>query len=76
MRNIGSRRARQDKSITGRDGYIYKQALAYAIVAIELLPKERQEWSNKEDMKLLLDHLVTGWPLDDGLWFFQTHHNE
>jgi hypothetical protein len=42
------------QSITGRDGYVMAQALAYAIEAIEHLPDEWQEWSNKEDMKLLL----------------------
>jgi hypothetical protein len=54
-----SRRGRQAQSITGRDGYIQMQALAYAIAAIELRPEEYQEWSNMEDMKLLLDHFCT-----------------
>jgi predicted metal-dependent hydrolase len=44
------------RSITGRDGYIMAQALAYAIEAIEHLPDDWQEWSNKEDMKLLLNN--------------------
>ena len=48
--------APQVESITGRDGYLQMQALAYAIVSIEQRPKEFQEWSNKEDMKALLDH--------------------
>jgi hypothetical protein len=61
MPNTRNPRARQGKSITGRDSYIYMQALAYAIVAIELRPEEYQEWSNKEDMKLLLDHHCIGW---------------
>ena len=46
----------KSQSITGRDGYIMAQALAYAIEAIEHLPDEWQEWSNKEDMKLLLNN--------------------
>ena len=41
-------------NITGRDGYIMLQALAYAIECIEHLPERWQEWSNKEDMKTLL----------------------
>jgi hypothetical protein len=44
-------------SITGRDGYIELQALAYAIVAIELRPTRYQEWSNREDMVLVFQHL-------------------
>jgi hypothetical protein len=36
------------------------QALAYAIEAIEHLPDEGQEWSNKEDMKLLLHTFQPG----------------
>lgn len=47
---------RQGTSVTGRDGYIMAQALAYAILTIEALPEPQQEWSNKEDMKRLLDH--------------------
>lgn len=47
----------KSQSITGRDGYVVAQALAYAIEAIEHLPDEWQEWSNKEDMKLLLNTL-------------------
>jgi hypothetical protein len=41
--------------ITGRDGYLVLQAFAYAILTIERLPDEQQEWSNKEQMKILLD---------------------
>jgi hypothetical protein len=61
MSKYGARRpARQvPPSVTGRDGYIQLQALAYAIVAIELLPPRRQERSNREDMKLLLDHFCS-----------------
>ncbi len=43
------------QNITGRDGYIMAQALAYAIEAIEHLPDDWQEWSDKEDMKSLLN---------------------
>jgi hypothetical protein len=39
------------RSITGRDGYILAQALAYAITAIERLPEQLREYSNQEDMK-------------------------
>ncbi len=41
--------------ITGRDGYIFCTALAYAIIAIERLPERWQERSDKEDMKKLLE---------------------
>jgi hypothetical protein len=41
-------------SVTGRDGYIIAKALAYAIVSIEGLPEKRREWSDAQDMKLLL----------------------
>jgi hypothetical protein len=40
--------------VTGRDGYILMQALAYAIEAIGRLPERWQEWSNREDMIKLL----------------------
>jgi hypothetical protein len=43
-------------SITGRDGYIIAQALAYAIVAIDQLPEERQEFSNQQGMRALLHY--------------------
>jgi hypothetical protein len=46
----------EQKSITGRDGYIMCKALAYAIETIERLPTRWQEWSDKEDMKALLTH--------------------
>jgi len=54
MPNTRNPRARQAKSITGRDGCIELLALAFAIVAIELRPEKYQEWS--KDMRLLLDH--------------------
>jgi hypothetical protein len=41
-------------SVTGRDGYLVLQALAYTILTIEALPDRWQEWSNKEQMKKLL----------------------
>jgi hypothetical protein len=50
----------KSQSIAGRDGYVMAQALAYAIEAIEHLPDKWQEWSNKEDMKLLLNTLHPG----------------
>jgi hypothetical protein len=50
----------EPKSITGRgaarDRLIMCNALAYAILTIESLPQEQQEYSNKEDMKVMLDH--------------------
>jgi hypothetical protein len=42
-------------NITGRDHSTICKALAYAIVAIERLPDEWQEWSDKEDMGKLLE---------------------
>jgi hypothetical protein len=52
---------------TGRDGLIICKALAYAIAAIEALPEEWQEWSDKEDVVNLLrfytdnaDYFMTG----------------
>jgi predicted RecB family nuclease len=42
------------ESLTGRDDAILMQALAYAIVTIDRLPRDRQEWSNREDMWALL----------------------
>jgi hypothetical protein len=37
-----------------RDNFILAKALAYAIEAIESLPKNRQEWSDCQDMKAIL----------------------
>jgi hypothetical protein len=45
-------------TITGRDHTIICKALAYAIVAIEHLPEKWQEWSDKEDMRALLDAMA------------------
>jgi hypothetical protein len=49
-----NRRRMSRQSITGRDGYLVLQALAYTILTIEALPEPQQEWSNKEQMKELL----------------------
>lgn len=50
-------------SITGRgpmrDRLILCNALAYAILTIERLPDRQQEFSNKEDMKLMLNHFAS-----------------
>lgn len=50
-------------SITGRgpmrDRLILCNALAYAILTIERLPQQQQEWSNKEDMKLMLNYFAS-----------------
>jgi hypothetical protein len=43
--------------VTGRDGYILKQALAYAIAADAGLPEELQSPSNRADMLALLTAL-------------------
>lgn len=48
----------KSESVTGRDGYIIRKALAYAIETIERLPERWQEWSDKEDMKTLLAALT------------------
>ena len=55
MLNSKGRHARQPASSTGRDGYLVLQALAYTILTIEALPESQQEWSNKEQMKTLLE---------------------
>lgn len=46
------------RNITGRDDFIFVKALAYAIATIERLPSERQEWSDCEDMRDLLEACV------------------
>ena len=58
------------QSITGRDDMIINKALAYAILTIENLPRERQEQSDCDDMRALLvartssaahrDHVMQG----------------
>jgi hypothetical protein len=45
------------KNVTGRDGMIIRQALAYAIATIARLPRRQQEASNAQDMCALLTHL-------------------
>ena len=52
--SFNNRRRMSRRSITGRDGYLVLQALAYTILTIEALPEPQQEWSNKEEMKQLL----------------------
>jgi hypothetical protein len=44
-------------NFTGRNHSIVMTALAYAIVSIERLPEEWQQWSNKEDMRRILEAL-------------------
>jgi hypothetical protein len=61
MSSNKNRQRRQPVSFTGRDGYLLLQALAYTILTIEALPESQQEWSNKEDMKFLLDELSHGY---------------
>jgi len=45
--------------ITAREHYVTCLAYAYAIEAIERLPKRWQEWSDKEDMVVLLNKMTT-----------------
>lgn len=46
--------------ITGRDGFILRKAVLYAISTIQVLPHERQEWSDLRDMKALARALLPG----------------
>jgi hypothetical protein len=48
----------EEPSVTGRDGFVMAQALAYAIVCIDSLPEEKQERSNRDDMVALLHAMV------------------
>jgi hypothetical protein len=63
MRLLAKEKPMKDGPITGRghmrDLYVLCKALAYAIETIEKLPPRWQEWSDKEDMKLLLDHMTS-----------------
>lgn len=43
------------RNVTGRDDAIINKALAYAITTIKDLPKVRQEWSDCEDMRAMLE---------------------
>jgi hypothetical protein len=54
----GHRPQNHQQSITGRDGYLVRQALAYAIVTIGRRPARFQERSNMLDMAKLLEHLT------------------
>jgi hypothetical protein len=45
-------------NITGRDGFILVQALAYAIALIDALPLQHRPLTNQRDMKRLLDHML------------------
>jgi len=53
-----TKKTQKPKSITGRDGYILCKALAYAILCIERLPPRWQEFSDKEDMKVMLEYFA------------------
>ena len=53
--------------VTGRDRDLIVQALLYALVTIEQLPPNRHEWSDAEDMRTLLDHLVPDDAQRDGM---------
>ena len=44
--------------ITGRDDYLVRKALAYAIETIEGLPKRWQEQSDQQQMLLLLESMA------------------
>lgn len=50
-------------SITGRDSYLMRKALMYAIGVIDRLPLKEQDASDRDDMKEVLDALVR--PEDD-----------
>jgi hypothetical protein len=68
MPNSKGRQRRQPASVTGHDVnlpgerllHLTLQALAYTILTIEALPEWQQEWSNKEDMKIVLHHWSKG----------------
>jgi hypothetical protein len=36
---------------------------------------ETADWRGFPDKAVIRATLVTGWPGDDGLWFFQTHYD-
>ena len=44
-----------------RETLVMAKALAYAIQVIEVLPKRWQEWSDKEDMKVILHERFPMW---------------
>jgi hypothetical protein len=46
------------KEVTGRDGYILVEALAFTIEALSALPIEFRPDNNITDMKRILDGLV------------------
>lgn len=46
-----------NRDITGRDSNIVAKALAYAILSIDQLPKDRRELIDQEDMKAILKFL-------------------
>ena len=48
----------RNMNVTGRDPYIVAKGLAYGYVIINAMPEKRQEWSDGEDMLLLLTALV------------------
>lgn len=54
QKDITMARKTASTSITGRDGYIVPQAMLYAIGYIQSLPDERQEWSNMQNMCMIV----------------------
>jgi len=52
-----------EQGITGRgqmrDTLIVCNALAYAILTIERLPVDQQEYSNMQDMRAMLEHIAS-----------------
>jgi hypothetical protein len=44
-----------------RERYVSAVALAYAVTIIESLPRRWQEWSDKEDMKVILHKCYPEW---------------
>jgi hypothetical protein len=61
--------------VTGRDQFIMCSALAYAIETIERQPDPYKEWSDQQDMILLLNALTEQPKFfrDNALWHISGH---
>lgn len=44
-----------------RGQIVIAKALAYAMQAIDSLPPEKQEWSDRQDMACILNEIYTNW---------------
>lgn len=51
-----------EDNVTGRDGFVIRKALMYAIAIIDRLPVRDQDKSDRDDMMQILDRLL---PVDD-----------